>query len=339
MITKNQSGFRPGDSTTNQLLFLVNEIHQAFENPKSLEVRAVFLDISKAFDKVWHDWLIFKLEQNGVSGCLLKFFRNYFKNKKQRVVLNGSFSNYSMIESGAPQGSVLGPLLFLVHINDLECNIKSNITFFADDTMLFSIVKDPIISTNDLAYQWKMGFNPDPTKQATEVLFSCKKPSPNHPLLIFNGMVVAKVKDQKHLGLILDSSLSFEKHLNEKFITAKKNIGVLKYLWKFLPLQTLDQIYKTLVRSHLDYCDIIYHIPPHHNQPPLGVFLNYLMEMVERIQYQAALAITGTWSGSSRLKLYEGLGWESLLKRRMCRRVLNVHKIYNNMPPLCLVYW
>ena len=150
LITKNQSGFRPGDSTTNQLLFLVNEIHQAFENPKSLEVRAVFLDISKAFDKVWHDGLIFKLEQNGVSGCLLKFFRSYLKNRKQRVVLNGSCSSYSRIESGVPQGSVLDPLLFLVYINDLECNIKSNINFFADDTMLFSIVKYPIISTNDL---------------------------------------------------------------------------------------------------------------------------------------------------------------------------------------------
>ena len=77
LITKNQSGFCPGHSTTNQLLYLVNEIHEAFENPKSLEVRAVFLDISKAFDKVWHDGLIFKLKQNGISGSLLMFFQNY----------------------------------------------------------------------------------------------------------------------------------------------------------------------------------------------------------------------------------------------------------------------
>ena len=74
LITKNQSGFRPGDSTTNQLLYLVSKIHEAFENPKSLEVRAVCLDISKAFDKVWHDGLIFKLQQNGISGNLLKLF-------------------------------------------------------------------------------------------------------------------------------------------------------------------------------------------------------------------------------------------------------------------------
>ena len=86
LLTRNQSGFRPGDSTTNQLLYSVNEIHQSFENHKSLEVRAVFLDISKASDKVWHDGLIFKLEQNGVCGNLLKFFQNYLTNRKPRVV-------------------------------------------------------------------------------------------------------------------------------------------------------------------------------------------------------------------------------------------------------------
>ena len=91
LITKNQSGFVPGDSCTNQLLFIINEIHEAFENPKCLEVRAVFLDMSKAFDKVWHEGLIFKLKQNGVSGELLSFFSSYLSNRKQRVALNGSF--------------------------------------------------------------------------------------------------------------------------------------------------------------------------------------------------------------------------------------------------------
>ena len=112
-----------------------------------------------------------------------------------------------------------------------------------------------------------MQFNPDPTKQATEVLFSCKKSSPNHPKLIFNGTVVAKVNEQKHLGLIpiLDSRLTFERHINEKIIKAKKNLGIIKYLSNFLPLKALDQMYKALVRSHLDYCDIIYHIPSHQN--------------------------------------------------------------------------
>ena len=91
LITKNQSGFRPGDSTTNQLLYLLDEIHQAFDSTKSFEVRTVFLDISKGFDKVWNDGLIFKLEQNGISGNLVKLLQNYLKNKKQRVVQNGLF--------------------------------------------------------------------------------------------------------------------------------------------------------------------------------------------------------------------------------------------------------
>ena len=110
------------------------------------------------------------------------------------------------------------------------------------------------------AYQWKMEFNPDPSKQATEVLFSCKNVSPGHPHLTFNGTVIKKVNEQKHLGLILDSSLSFKKHLDDKIKKAKKNIGIIKHLSKFLPLKTPDQMYKALVRPHLDYCDIIYHI-------------------------------------------------------------------------------
>ena len=96
------------------------------------------LKYDQYFYKVWHKGLVFKLEQNGISGSLLKLFQNYLNNRNQRVVLNGYFSEFSSIESGDPQGSILGPLLFLIYINDLEANIKSNITFFADDTMLFS---------------------------------------------------------------------------------------------------------------------------------------------------------------------------------------------------------
>ena len=124
-------------------------------------------------------------------------------------MINGFYSDYAKIESGVPQGSVLGPLLFLVYINDLEKNIKSNVKFFADDTMLYSVVKDPDQTAADLnhdlgvinqwAHQWKLEFNPDPSKQAKEVLFSCKKSS-FHPDLVFDG---TKVTEHKHLGLTL----------------------------------------------------------------------------------------------------------------------------------------
>ena len=250
LITKNQSGFRPGDSTINQLIDLVNDIHKSFDHPKCLEVRAVFLDISKAFDKVWHDGLLFKLEQNGVSGSVLNLLRSYLLNRRQRVVLNGSSSEYYPIESGVPPGSVLGPLLFLVYINDLENYIKSKIKFFADDSMLFSIVHDPNLSAHDLnhdldkitkwAYQWKMSFNPESIKQAIEVLFSQKRTNCHHSPIHFNNSVVTRKDCHKHLGLTLDSKLTFTDHINEKLNLAKKFIGVLKYLSRHLTLKTLD---------------------------------------------------------------------------------------------------
>ena len=277
-------------------------------------------------------------------------FENYLSNRKQRVVLNGSAADYDDIQSGVPQGSVLGPLLFLIYINDLEENIKSQVRFFADDTMLYSIVQSPFTTANELnhdlevirewAHQWKLQFNPDPTKQATEVTFSTKRKPPVHPPLLFNGSVVTKVNEQKHLGVILDKKLSFKNHIIEKINKTKKTIGMIKHLSKYLPLRTLILMYKSLVRPHFDYCDIVFHIPPEEN----GMFNNNgqngilpnLMKKIESVQYQAALAISGTWSGTSRVKIYEQLGLESLSDRRSLNRVLQVFKIKNNLTPAYL---
>ena len=139
---------------------------------------------------------------------------------------NGSYSDYTSIESGVHQGSVFGPLLFLVYINDLERNIESKVTFFADDTMLFPLLRilkylqtiwiTTVTSFISVPINGNWNLTLGPTKQATEVVFSCQKSSPNHPPIMFNRSVVARMNEQKHLGLILDSSLSFKKHLNKK---------------------------------------------------------------------------------------------------------------------------
>ena len=150
---------------------------------------------SKAFDKVWHVGLIFKLKAYGIEGELLSLFENYLQNREQRVVLNGKTSEWRKINSGVPQGSVLRPLLFLICINYLPDGLTSICKIFADDTSLFSKFFNINECANDLnfdlekisqwAYQWKMQFNPDPNKQANEVIFSRKSNSSNltYPLL------------------------------------------------------------------------------------------------------------------------------------------------------------
>ena len=105
------------------------------------EIRAVFLDLSKAFDKVWHEGIIFNLKCNGISGNLIKFLENYLFNRYQRVVLNGKESYWMNLKAGVPQGSVLSPHLFLVYINDLTDNISSDMRLFADNSSLFTGVK------------------------------------------------------------------------------------------------------------------------------------------------------------------------------------------------------
>ena len=171
--------------------------------------------MSKAFDKVWHEGLLYKLRSMGISGKLYKPLENYLSGRFQKVVLNGQTSSWRL--AWVPQGSILCPLLFLIYINDLTNELKSNAKFFADDTSLFTIVKDKNESANVLsnnllliskwAFNWKMLFNPDPSKPAQEVLFSRKAKVQNYPAISLNIIQVERASYQKHLGLILVEKL------------------------------------------------------------------------------------------------------------------------------------
>ena len=139
ILTSVQSGFIPGDSTINQLLYLYNYICSALDAGK--EIRIIFCDISKAFDRVWHKGLLFKLKQAGISGKLQDWFQNYLNNRKQRVCVDGSTSGWTIISAGVPQGSILGPLLFLVYINDIVDDLNANIRLFLCTSKLRILLK------------------------------------------------------------------------------------------------------------------------------------------------------------------------------------------------------
>ena len=165
-------------------------------------------------------------------------------------------------------------------------------------------------------------FNPDITKQAIEVIFSVKHIKPKHPDLIFNEIPVSREDYTKHLGVYLDNRLNFSKHIKEAVVKATKGLAILKHLSKYVSQTILDLCYKLYIRPHLDYGDVIYH-----NQRV------DLMTLLETVQYKAALIVSGCWQGTSRVKLYDELGWETLSDRRWSRRLCLFYKISHGLAP------
>ena len=260
----------------------------------------------------------------------MKLVRDFLSYRKQRVVLNGQHSSWDNVNAGVLQGFILGPLLFLIYINDLSNNLSSNCKLFANDTSLFSVVNNIHTSATTLsqdlkaitkrAFQWKMIFNPDLSKQAQEVVFSRKIKKLLHPTLLFNNIPLNNSLFQKHLGLTLDIKLNFSEHINSIIKKISRTMGLLRKFQQILPRSTLLTIYKTFIRSRLDYADIVYD----------QAYNSAFHDKLESIQYNACLAITGAIRGTSKEKIYQELGLESLKSRRWFRKLCHFYKIFND---------
>ena len=224
----------------------------------------------------------------------------------------------------------LDPYFFLIYINDWPENLISNPKLFADDTSFFSVIRSKHLSAQNLnedlnkinhwAFQWKMSFNPDPSKQAQEVIFSRKLQKSVYPPLHFNNIAVTQSTTQKHLGMLLDVKLDFQGHLKNIYSKVNKTICLLRKLHDALPRLPLLTIYKSFIRPHLGYGDVIY------DQAYTASF----HQKIESVQYNSALAITGAIRGTSKEKLYHELGLESLGKRRWYRKLCCFYKIFRS---------
>ena len=321
IITCKQAAYLRGDSTQSQLLYLVHTIRKAW-GEKSV-CQSVFLDISAAFDKVWHKGLLAKLEGIGVSGQFLLIIESYLSNRKQKVMIDGVPSVELSIDAGVPQGSRLGPLLFLVYINDIVNDLESDCLLFADDCCLISTASDPNISALQLnkdlekidqwATKWKVTFNASKSK---DIIFSNKCLN-NSPPLKFNSSLIERVSSHKHLGVYLTNNLDWSLHINETCNKALKKLAVLRSV-KLLHRNTLDILYKLTVRSIIDYGLVIF-----------GSTLKLSdLERLEKLQYCAAKICTGALHLTSRDKLNKEMGWGSIKTRIDFLGLSLFHKIH-----------
>ena len=322
-----QSGFIPGDSTVNQLTYLYDTFCHALDSGK--EVRVVFCDISKAFDRVWHAGLIQKLKAAGIAGSLLNWFIDYLSNRKQRVTFSGVKSYWNSLKAGVPQGSILGPLLFLLYINDIVKDIGSNIRLFADDTSLYIVVEDPTLAAELLnadmekvarwAKQWLVSFNPFKTES---LLISRKTNKPDHPSIFMSGQKIKEVDTHKHLGIFLSKDGTWHKHIDYIKTKAWARINIMRKLKFQLDRRSLEIIYTTFIRPILEYGNEIW-----------DNCTQYEKEEIDKIQNEAARIATGTTKLVSIETLYSEIGWETLDSRRRKQKLSLFYKMYSNISP------
>ena len=326
LLSTRNSGFKKKDGTVNQLLHLIDKIYKGLDDEK--EIAVVFLDITKAFDRVWHLGVLYKLRKIGLGTRLINWIKSYLKNRKQRVVIGGKFSRILLLLAGVPQGSILGPLLFLLFIDDLEKCVENDINLFADDTILSRAYKDSkmaetsinndLSKINEWATKWLVEFNPIKT---VFINFSLKKHKTKLNLK-FKGHAVAQVSEHKHLGFFLSEDLTWHKHIN--FITARasQRLGQMYRSSIYLTKHQLSCVYLNMIRPILEYGSILY--------DNCTIVDNRRLENVQR---RAALICTGAMRRTENNKIMQLLGWPSLENRRKFCKLVTIFKISKNLTP------
>ena len=308
VITDKRAAYLKGDSSVSQLLYMVHNIRNSWFN-KNIS-HGLFLDVSARFDKVWHNGLLAKLNQIGVEETFLNTIGSYLSGRKQIVVVDGVKSDTLDVKSGVPQGSRLGPLLFIIYINDIISEIESDILIFADDTSLIASGTDPAQTAAQLnrdlakisswATKWKVTFNSSKSK---DMIFSNKCLN-NSPPLILNDVIIERVNSHRHLGLYLTSSLDWSLQVQQVCLKANRKLSVLRSV-KLLNRQTLDLLYKITVRSVIDYA-----LPVYHNN-----LKQRDIARLEKLQYRAAKVVTGALHFTSKDKLNSELGCKTIMER------------------------
>ena len=330
LIHKMQSGFMPKDSTTNQLVFLYHTLTEALD--KNKKVRVVFGDISKAFDRVWHAGLLAKLNSTGVTGDLNKWFSSYLAGRKQRVVLDNINSDFLLIKAGVPQGSVLGPLLFLLYINDIADNLQCGISLFEDDNIIFTsadtmdectnALNKDLIEMENWAAAWLVTFS---AKKTLDMVLSFHPKPVVPPPLSFMNVDIKNVVEHSHLGLTFTSNLKWSSHINNISIKANKRLTILKKLSFKITRKGLEQLYFAYIRSLLEYGDVVFANAAQND-----------LNKLDKIHKRGAKIVAGGIRGVSSAVLFDELSWDTLPERRNNRKLFMFSDIVHHHTPTYL---
>ena len=321
LIHSSQHGFRSGRSCLTNLLEYLEYVSRELDEGKLLDV--VYLDFSKAFDKVPHQRLLHQLWHHGIRGQVFFWIKAWLANRMQRVILNGSKSDWRSVESGVPQGSVLGPLLFIIFVNHIQLGLKCRVWKFADDIKLVgrsgdeeqeNFVQGDLDALVNWANTWQMSFNYDKCK-----VMHLGNSNREGSAYQMDGRVLENIGDEKDLGVIISRDMKVEKQCKAARGKALKMLGCINRNVNYKSKEVVKKLYLAYVRPHLEYCVQAWR--PHFQKD---------IESLERVQRRATKMINGfqAMEYGERLK---ALNLFSLKYRRLRGDMIEVFKILNEI--------
>jgi hypothetical protein len=326
LLTDTQHGFRKKRSCETQLIITINDIANSIDNRKQTDV--ILLDFSKAFDKVPHRRLMNKLHHYGIRNSTHKWISSFLENRSQTVIVEGARSDVAPVESGVSQGSVLGPSLFLIYINDLPSYIqkKSSVRLFADDCVLYRNIENEQDSRHlqedlDALQKWESDWLMEFHPEKCQVLHITNKRQPIVSSYTIHGHILESVDQGKYLGVNIQRKLNWSSHINNITRKANNTRAFLQRNIHQCPRKTKELCYTTLVRPQLENASIVW--------DPSSATNCHKIEMVQR---RAARFVTGDYfRRSSVTTMLENLKWHTLHTRRKMNKAIMMYKILHGL--------
>ena len=323
IINNHQHGFRPAHSCQSQLILLTEDILRAMDAQKQVDL--ILLDFCKAFDKVPHQRLLTKLKYYGIQGNLLNWITKWMTKRQQRVILDNKVSDFLPVKSGIPQGTILGPLMFLLYINNIDQNISSTIRLFADDCIMYRIVNTSEEACNlqhDLnkimnwCKTWQMQLNLNKcailrcTRSSSPILFD----------YIIDGKVISSTDQHTYLGITLHKTMQWSHHIDIVCNKASKALNFIRRNLSKCSTEVKSTAYLTLVRPIMEYAACVW-----------DPYQKYLTNNIEKIQRRAVRWVLSDYrQQSSVTDMLHQLQWPSLQQRRYTSRLSQFHKIVHH---------